>query len=58
MLAGRIGSKPSIALGLVVYAAICVVGYYMKTGIHLLLAILVGTVQGGTQALSRSPSPA
>ncbi len=55
MLAGRIGSKPSIALGLVVYAAICVVGYYMKTGIHfLLLAILVGTVQGGTQALSRS----
>ncbi len=31
MLAGRIGAKPSIALGLVVYAAICVVGYFMKT---------------------------
>jgi MFS transporter, UMF1 family len=55
MLAGRIGSKLSIALGLAVYAAICVVGYFMETGLHfLLLAILVGTVQGGTQALSRS----
>ena len=55
MLAGRIGAKPSIALGLLVYAGICVFGYYMKTEWHfLILAILVGTVQGGTQALSRS----
>ncbi len=55
MLADRIGAKPSIALGLVVYAGICVVGYFMKTGLHfLILAVLVGTVQGGTQALSRS----
>ena len=55
MLADRIGAKPSIALGLVVYAVICIVGYFMKTGLHfLILAILVGTVQGGTQALSRS----
>jgi MFS transporter, UMF1 family len=55
MLADRIGAKPSIVLGLVVYAGICVVGYFMKTGLHfLILAILVGTVQGGTQALSRS----
>ncbi len=55
MLAGRIGAKRSIALGLVVYVAICIVGYYMKSGTHfLILAILVGTVQGGTQALSRS----
>ena len=55
MLAGRIGAKRSIALGLVVYAGICVVGYFMTTGTHfLILAILVGTVQGGTQALSRS----
>src|SRR5262249_32949664 len=54
-LAGRIGAKRSIALGLVVYVAICVVGYYMKTGFHFLfLAFLVGVVQGGTQALSRS----
>jgi hypothetical protein len=54
-LAGRIGAKWSIALGLVVYVAICVVGYHMKTGLHFLfLAFLVGVVQGGTQALSRS----
>jgi UMF1 family MFS transporter len=55
MLAGRIGAKPSIALGLLVYAGICVFGYFMKTEKQfLILAILVGTVQGGTQALSRS----
>ena len=54
-LAGRIGAKRSIALGLSVYAGICVVGYFMTTGTHfLILAILVGMVQGGTQALSRS----
>jgi UMF1 family MFS transporter len=55
MLAHRIGAKPSIALGLLVYAGICVFGYYMRSESHfLILAILVGTVQGGTQALSRS----
>ncbi|MGP0069613.1 MAG: MFS transporter [Isosphaeraceae bacterium] len=55
MLAGWIGAKRSIALGLLVYVGICIVGYFMTTGTHfLLLAVLVGTVQGGTQALSRS----
>ena len=55
MLAGRIGAKRSIFLGLVVYTLISVVGYFMRTATHfLLLAVLVGTVQGGTQALSRS----
>jgi UMF1 family MFS transporter len=54
-LAGRIGAKRSIALGLAAYVGICVVGYFMRTGWHfLLLATLVGAVQGGTQALSRS----
>jgi UMF1 family MFS transporter len=38
-----------------VYAAISVLGYFMKTATHFyILAGLVGTVQGGTQALSRS----
>jgi UMF1 family MFS transporter len=54
-LAGVIGPKRSIGIGLIVYALICVVGYFMTTGTHfLILAVLVGLVQGGTQALSRS----
>ncbi len=54
-LAGRIGAKASIFLGLVGYTGICIFGYFMKSGTQfLILAILVGFVQGGTQALSRS----
>jgi UMF1 family MFS transporter len=54
-LAGRIGAKRAIFLGLAVYTVISILGYYMRTATHfLILAILVGTVQGGTQALSRS----
>ena len=55
MLAGKIGAKRSIFLALIVYTGISIVGYFMKTAGHfLLLAILVGMVQGGAQALSRS----
>ncbi|MHB1562141.1 MAG: MFS transporter [Isosphaeraceae bacterium] len=55
MLADWIGARVAIMLGLVVYAGICVLGYFMTTEREfLVLAILVGTVQGGTQALSRS----
>jgi len=55
ILAGRIGAKRSIGLGLIVYTGICIVGYFMTSWKHfVVLAILVGTVQGGTQALSRS----
>ena len=55
MLAGKIGAKRSIFLGLAVYVVISIVGFQMRTATHfLLLALLVGTVQGGTQALSRS----
>lgn len=55
MLAGRIGAKRAIFLGLLVYTGISVLGYFMRTATHfLLLALLVGMVQGGTQALSRS----
>ena len=55
-IAGRqIGAKRSILLGLLVYTGICVVGYFMRTDRDfLILAVLVGMVQGGTQALSRS----
>ena len=54
-LAGRLGAKRSIFFGLLVYAGISVLGYFMTTATHFfLLAGLVGAVQGGTQALSRS----
>ena len=54
-LAGKIGVKRSIFIGLAVYTAVSIVGFYMRTATHfLVLALLVGTVQGGVQALSRS----
>jgi UMF1 family MFS transporter len=54
-LAGRMGTKPAVYLGLGVYILIAALGYYMRTALHFFaLAVLVGLVQGGTQALSRS----
>lgn len=54
-LAGIIGARPAIFLALTVYTGISILGYYMTSAAHFyLLAILVGTVQGGSQALSRS----
>jgi UMF1 family MFS transporter len=55
MLAGKIGAKTSVFAGLLVYTGICIYAYYMKTASQFyVLAVLVGLVQGGTQALSRS----
>jgi UMF1 family MFS transporter len=54
-IATRIGAKRAIFISLVVYLGISVLGYYMKTARDFfILAVLVGTVQGGSQALSRS----
>jgi UMF1 family MFS transporter len=54
-MAGRIGPKRALLLGLVVYVGITILGYFMRsTGQFFALALLVGTVQGGCQALSRS----
>lgn len=54
-LAGRMGTKRAIFLGLAVYTGISIGGYFIQTALHFwILAILVGFVQGGTQALSRS----
>jgi UMF1 family MFS transporter len=54
-LAGRLGTRPAIYLGLAVYVVISVLGYFMSSARDFfLLAGLVGMVQGGTQALSRS----
>ena len=54
-LAGKLGAKRAVLLGLATYCGISILGYYMKTATHFfMLAGLVGLVQGGTQALSRS----
>ena len=55
VVAGRIGAKRALFLGLLAYTAISILGYFMRTATHFyILAGLVGVVQGGTQALSRS----
>ena len=54
-LAARIGAKRSVFIGLLAYTIISIIGYFMTTATHFfMLAALVGMVQGGTQALSRS----
>ena len=54
-LADRMGTKRAIFLGLAVYTGISIGGYFIQTALHFwILAVLVGFVQGGTQALSRS----
>jgi UMF1 family MFS transporter len=51
----RIGTKPSIYLALAVYTLISIAGYFMTKAWHFwVLAGMVGLVQGGSQALSRS----
>lgn len=55
MLAGRIGAKTSVYIGLLAYTAICIYGYFIESATDFwILAVAVGLVQGGTQALSRS----
>ena len=54
-LAKKLGTKRSILLALGVYTLISIGGYFMQTATHFyILAFLVGTVQGGSQGLSRS----
>lgn len=54
-LASRISAKKAIYIGLLVYSGVSILGFFMTTSLHFyLLAILIGLVQGGVQALSRS----
>lgn len=54
-IASWIGAKPAVFAALAVYAVISVLGYFMTSAAHFYaLAFLVATVQGGSQALSRS----
>jgi UMF1 family MFS transporter len=55
MLADRIGAKRAVFRALAVYGVISVYGYFLRTSTQFfVLAFLVGTVQGGAQALGRS----
>jgi UMF1 family MFS transporter len=54
-MAQRVGAKTALFGALTVYTGIGVLGYFMTTALHFFaLAFLVGMVQGGSQALSRS----
>jgi UMF1 family MFS transporter len=53
--AGRVGAKTAVFVGLAVYAVITLLAYFMHNAWQFFaLAMMVGMVQGGTQALSRS----
>ena len=54
-LAGKIGAKQAVLVSLAVYVVISALAYRMTTATEFyVLAGLVGMVQGGSQALSRS----
>ena len=54
-IAQRLGAKRSLYISLSVYVVIIGLGYFMTNATHFfMLAFLVGTVQGGSQALARS----
>jgi UMF1 family MFS transporter len=54
-LAGRIGPKRAILIGLGVYVGVTVYAFFLDTAREFfVLSIVVATVQGGAQALSRS----
>jgi UMF1 family MFS transporter len=54
-VADRIGAKTALFISVAVYTGISILGYFMTTEWQFfVLAFLVGTVQGGSQGLSRS----
>ena len=54
-LAGKFTAKRVLLATLYIYLGIVVLGYFMTSAVHFyLLAVCVGLVQGGAQALSRS----
>jgi UMF1 family MFS transporter len=54
-LSKKLGIKKSITISLLVYTLIAIIGFFMTKEWHfILLGLFVATVQGGSQALSRS----
>jgi UMF1 family MFS transporter len=55
VMAGRVNAKSAIFLSLAIYTVISILGFFLKTTWQFYaLGFLVATVQGGSQALSRS----
>ena len=55
LVAARIGPKPALYFGVVVYVLVTVWAYFMTTVTEFyIVAVAVGLVQGGVQAISRS----
>jgi UMF1 family MFS transporter len=55
MLADRIGAKRTVLLTLAAYSGISVYAFWLQTATQfLVLGLLIGSVQGGAQALARS----
>lgn len=54
-LGTKLGNKKAITLSLLIYTLVAIVGYFMSKDWHMfVLGFGVATVQGGSQALSRS----
>ncbi|MBL4936532.1 MFS transporter [Clostridium sp. YIM B02515] len=54
-LAQRFKGKIMLYVGIIIYTVICIYAFFLKTTLDFwILAMLVGTSQGGIQALSRS----
>ncbi|AZN40147.1 MFS transporter [Paenibacillus albus] len=54
-VAARLGIKKSLYSSLFVYVIIVILGFFMESALHFyILAIMVGVVQGGSQATARS----
>lgn len=54
-LAGKFNEKTMIMVGIMVYMIVCIYAYFLDSTLDFwILAMLVGTSQGGIQAMSRS----
>ena len=55
LAARRVGPKPALYFGVAVYVAVTIYAYFMDSVVEFyVLAVVVGLVQGGVQAISRS----
>lgn len=54
-IADRFSTRTGIITGIIIYIVICLYAFFLKSSLdYWILAVLIGTSQGGIQALSRS----